>query len=288
MSLKCAKFRHKLSNSVEIISQTIDLCRKMAQYFRGENNMEMLKAEIAGLIGQFKTIINLANTIKVEEETALSDVNTSKLKALVEEFNSLVYEAASVGTKLGSHFYLSSISPLEIIDGLEGYFCGPIDAQRAITQIQSRSSKAIAFLEKVMMPTLSKEQMDELKSLRKELEKVNDINCQKNLLKSIEESEQAHHLASALIASRVIVYVLEKIPGKKDEEKVNNLFQKGLIPEKREDVKSSLLRACRLTRNTLSHRIEIFPDPAEALSILANSITLSKLESNFQSAFQNL
>jgi hypothetical protein len=60
------------------------------------------------------------------------------------------------------------------------------------------------------------------------------------LLKAIEESEQTHHLASALIASRVIIYVLEKIPGKSDGEKIDNLFQKGLIPEKREDVRTSL------------------------------------------------
>lgn len=247
--------------------------------------MEMLKAEIAGAIGQLKTVMKETETIKVEEERALSDVNTSKLKVLIDEFNTLVGQVASVSTKLRSDFYLSSISRLEIFDG---YFCASFDAQRAITEIQSRGSNAIAFLEKAIAPTLSKEQMDELRSLKEESLKVADINCQRNLLKAIEEFEQAHHLASALIASRTIVYVLEKIPGNNDEERVDKLFQKKLIPERREEAKLSLLRACRLARNALSHRIEIFPDPDEALSILANSVTLSKLETKFKSAFQNL
>jgi len=127
-----------------------------------------------------------------------------------------------------------------------------------------------------MVPALSKDQMGELRSLKEESQKVEDIELQKNLLKAIEEYEQTHYLASALIASRVIIHILEKIPGKKDEEKLDNLFQQGLIPEKK-DFKSSILRACRLARNAFSHRISIFPDPDEALSILANSVTLSKL-----------
>jgi hypothetical protein len=247
--------------------------------------MEILKAEIAGLIEQFRTIISATKTINLKGGMAglgvfLNELDNTKMETLISEFNSLVHETNAVSRKLGSSFYLSTISGLKLRRCTE--------AARAITEIQSRGSKAIAFLEKAMAPTLSKDQIDKFRSLREESLKIDDINCQKNLLKAIEESEQAHHLGSALIASRVIVYVLEKIPGKDDEEKVDNLFQKGLIPEKREDVRSSLLRACRLARNTLSHRIEIFPDPDEVLSILANSVTLSKLETKFKSVFQSL
>jgi len=61
--------------------------------------------------------------------------------------------------------------------------------------------------------------LDELNSLRRELEELEsrglDPNIVKNLREAIAEAEQGHYLASAIIASRVICYVISKIPGER-------------------------------------------------------------------------
>jgi len=222
---------------------------------------KMMKAEMSALIEHFKKIMDLTKTPMLGPS----------LEMLIDEFNLSIVETNEVSRKLGSLFNMPLISKPQ------DYFFQ--DMERVKVEIQAKGSKALAFLIMAIMPALSKDQVDKLRSLREELEKIVEPNCQKNLLKAIEEYEQAHHLASALIASRVVVNNLEKIPGKNDEEKVSYLFQKGLIAEKREDAKSSILRACRLARNILSHRIDIFPEPDEALSLLANSVTLSKVTS---------
>jgi len=79
----------------------------------GENNMEMLKAEIAGLIEQFKTIVSMTKTIKFEEGIStkyLEDEDKAKLGTIINEFNTSVHEINEVSRKLGSSFYLSGIS----------------------------------------------------------------------------------------------------------------------------------------------------------------------------------
>jgi hypothetical protein len=71
---------------------------------------------------------------------------------------------------------------LSTISGLKLRRC--TEAIKAITEMQVRDSKAIAFLEKTMAPALSKDQMDELRSLKGGIAKVDDINCQKEFAKS--------------------------------------------------------------------------------------------------------
>lgn len=52
----------------------------------------------------------------------------------------------------------------------------------------------------------------------------------KNLSEAITEAEQGHFLASAMISSRVIRYIVDNIPGERDEDKVEYLVESGAIP----------------------------------------------------------
>ena len=99
-----------------------------------------------------------------------------------------------------------------------------------------------------------------------------DINYERNLSEAIDEYEKGDYFASALISSRVIIYALNQIPGKSDEEKVNFLHEKGIIEKGRKDIHESTIKAGRLARNVFSHDIKVFPTLSEAHSLLGEAI----------------
>jgi len=123
--------------------------------------------------------------------------------------------------------------------------------------------------------------LDELNSLRRELEELEsrglDPNIVKNLREAITEAEQGHYLASAMIASRVICYVISKIPGERDEDKAEHLVKRGAVPKDRKDIQKQLVTAMRLSRNFLSHRVDLFPSPEEVLMLLGGAFVLARL-----------
>jgi len=133
----------------------------------------------------------------------------------------------------------------------------------------------------MVKPEVKPEVLDKLASLREGLEKLVDIGLdvvvERNLKEAIEEVEHGHNLASAMISSRIIRYIIDKIPGGRDEEKIENLVQKGLIPRDRKDEQKQLLTALRLSRNFLSHRIDISPEVEDTLMLLGGAFKLSKI-----------
>jgi hypothetical protein len=141
--------------------------------------------------------------------------------------------------------------------------------------IDMECDKAIGVLESIATP-LSKDELDKLTALRKELEKLSDvlsdINYERNLKEAIDEYEKGDYFASALISSRVIIYAVNQIPGKSDEEKVNFLREEGIIEKGRKDIHESIIKAGRLARNVFSHDIKVFPTPSEAHSLLGDAI----------------
>jgi len=80
--------------------------------------------------------------------------------------------------------------------------------------IDMECDKAIGVLESIATP-LSKDELDKLTALRKELEKLSDvlsdINYERNLKEAIDEYEKGDYFASALISSRVIIYAVNQI-----------------------------------------------------------------------------
>jgi len=137
---------------------------------------------------------------------------------------------------------------------------------------------AIVPLEAMLKPKVPPEVRDKLESLRKELEGIElDVDLKRNFITAIEEYEQAHYLPSAMIVSRIICYCIDKIPGKKDNEKIKFLISKGLISKERRDEKEKLLTMLRLSRNILSHDINVIPSSEETLMLLGGALSLVKL-----------
>lgn len=199
----------------------------------------------------------------------------AEAKKIIEEYNLRYYEANQV-LKVNLH----SIS---ITNSSEGQIIG------SLRILMAHCDSAVSYF-KSTISSISVEQADKLQSLRKQLGQIliylPEIEFfTKNIEEAITEFESGHFLASAILSSRVIAYTMDKFEGEKDEEKIQKLIIKKVIPKDRKDVSTNIMKASRLSRNFLSHNIQIFPSPSDSLSLLADSITLlqyyiSQVESN--------
>jgi hypothetical protein len=149
----------------------------------------------------------------------------------------------------------------------------------------------MSICENLIKPQVSPESLDRLNQLRTEVEKIeiylpdDKQFLTKNITEAIEEYEQGHLLASALIAARVIMYVYEQIPIEDDskqqssdmtEQKLKTLIKRGIIDEKERDAKKEFISSSKMARNTLSHRADVFPLIDEALSLVASAVTFCR------------
>jgi hypothetical protein len=118
----------------------------------------------------------------------------------------------------------------------------------------------------------------EVKKLENKVERgvVDDLN------EAINEFEFGHLLAGSLIASRVIRYIFDKIPGKEDSEekrveaKLNELIERGIVEKDRKDEQRDFIWASKKARDILSHVAGLSPKPEEAHRLLASAVTFAK------------
>ena len=106
-----------------------------------------------------------------------------------------------------------------------------------------------------------------------------DEDLYRNLVEAILECGEGHWLASAMIVSRSITYMIEQMGGKRrsTEELVKNLVKIGLIPKDREDEQRKLIMAIRTARNFLAHRVDVYAGPEDALMLLGAAVKLAKI-----------
>jgi len=154
--------------------------------------------------------------------------------------------------------------------------------------------KIIGLLEVEETKEITPQIKNKLSSLREQLETIEipDLGINKNIEISIEMFENGNILCSVLFASRVISYTLDqfKINKKLIEENENiksqksyielitlDCINKGIIKKNEKKYQSNFLSFIKLARNLLTHNLLFFPDVAESLGILSNSITLLDL-----------
>ena len=231
-----------------------------------------MEPDVAGVLSQFKSIKKQAIQVRqfiidgFNRETPKYGLalEISGLGSLIEEFKDAKTHFDMIRYKHKFAVYLQSIEMLRAPNKIA-----------VLRVIEIECDKAIGVLESIATP-LSKDELDKLTALRRELEKLSevlpDINYGRNLEEAIDEYEKGDFLASALISSRVIIYALDQIPGKSNEEKVKFLHEKGIIEKGRKDIHESIIKAGRLARNVFSHDIKVFPTLSEAHSLLGEAI----------------
>ena len=132
---------------------------------------------------------------------------------------------------------------------------------------------ALAFL-RTLTSRIPARERDKVNSLRDQISPLEslDANLFKHLILAVEEYENAHFLASALLAGKSVVYVLSRLPGTSDEEKVNNLVKSGTV---KQQLKDKSLNAARKARNYFSHDMSAFAEPSDALNSVSDAVDFS-------------
>ena len=262
-----------------------------------------------------KAILNDAKKLKEslkllkEQISSLRDTSGFKniytLKSLLEDYNSLRNHFLSILKE--SNLY--NVLPYISLDFL--YLkpvIGPASPSLKLYLSQSDIDMALSMVEKaergcfiiisvcesLLKPKVPQESLDRLHQLWDEVKRVEkELPREKgflviNLRKALGEYEQGHFLASALIASRVITYVLEKIPIPEEaqkikkaqsslaELKVKTLIERGVVDKNRKDEQEGFLKFSKEARNLLSHKAYIFPEIEEVLILIASAITFCK------------
>jgi len=230
---------------------------------------------IRACIGKLQIIIWLTNTLWSDVKKALVGESLKpRLSNLVARYNDTYYWINTNFFEIGTQMPLISIP----------HNFSMRDSITAVPYLQDiiiGCQTAVRGLEAKLKPKVEPEVMDRLDSIRNELrgfeEKGLDLNLIKTIQTAIEEAEQGHHLASAMISSRVITYISSQIKGETDEEKVQYLIDNGIIKKDRKDEQKQLMSSMRLSRNFLSHRIDLFSDSGNVLMLLGGAVNLSKI-----------
>ncbi len=234
-----------------------------------------MQADVAALEAQFEAIIRIGDDLMESLKTSSSSYGTgyiSQVDGLLNEYD----DAKNHFHRLGSEAkFIIPLRHLTLRDNPDRD-----DYLGLIVQIKSQSVKALGALSS-LHKRLSPQEVDKLNSLRQELEKVsqgivNDI-YPKNMNSAIDEYEGGHYLASALISSRVVRYLLDQIEGDDINQKLTKMRQLGLIGKERTDVEQSIIKANNKSRNFLSHDIRLFAEPSDALALLGDAIRILQI-----------
>lgn len=238
-----------------------------------------------------------ANGLKVALETCVEKEvgfkQLSRLERLIRDYNELRTSIVGV-PEMGklTNFIISSLPYVpsdflyikQSVTGKESrkstLFSSDIsEAISTLETISLRCHALISSLEVLLKPKIPLDTITKLGSLREELKKLEDglkPEVSSDLNEAIGEMEQGHSLAASMIASRIICYVLDKIQGKDDDEKVGKLVEFGIIEKERKDEKERFVSASRLSRNLLSHIPGLCPKPDEALQLVSSAVTFTR------------
>ncbi|MCD6591051.1 MAG: hypothetical protein J7K72_03720 [Candidatus Aenigmarchaeota archaeon] len=152
-----------------------------------------------------------------------------------------------------------------------------------ITEFIRRLEDAHISLSFLLKPNLSENEKQTIDSLRNELEKMEktgiDEKIIRNLKEAIEEAENNHYLACSMISARLILFCIDQIDGKTEEDKLDALIKCGIISkgEKSKETSKWFLKAIKSARNAIAHKITEFPQPSEMFSILGDTFKIVKV-----------
>jgi len=240
---------------------------------------EINRHALTALLAKIKGIRKLA--VNILQRRLTDNIEVRYLKNIFQLYdevrNWLIYRNYQIGEHMP---YLNTRD-------IEDYYRVNISTIRPILDnVIIGCDVAISGLEEILKPEISPTTLNRLMSLRKELDVLNiDVDVKKNIEKAISEAEQGHDLASTLISSRVLIYLIQKIPGEKIEEKAkkiaNEMVEQKLLPSDRKSIITEardFIDIAKKARNIVSHNIHYWPGPEDTLNILSKAVKLVKLK----------
>jgi hypothetical protein len=243
-----------------------------------EGAMDPIK--LTFLRGLAERIAEDANELKskLEKEPNKVDLLGYRVEAIIDDHNTLIDTISCSSEFLNLHPLLSRIS----CDYLSGAFLPSQKAFQAVSDLErvARGCHALMdTLEVLLKPRAPPDTLAKLDLLRRELEKLEDKlepGIIDDVSEAISEMEHGHNLAASLIASRVICYIFENIPGKSFEEKVNELAKREIIEKERKDEQRRFVWASKKARDILSHKAGLLPKSDEALQLVSSAVSFAR------------
>ncbi len=228
---------------------------------------------IRACIGKIQTIRVLTRTLWNDlGNTMYTESYLPRLVGLINRYKETNYWTNTYYSEIGTQMPVVSLPQRFSLSSSK-------IGQQYLQDIMIGCETAEKGLEVKLRPKVEPELIDRLDSIRNELksfeEKGLDLRLIKNIYTAIEEAEQGHYLASALISSRTNAYISDQIKGNSDDEKVQYLVDNGIIHKDRKDEQKQLLSSMRLSRNFLSHRIDLFSDSGNVLVLIGGTVALS-------------
>lgn len=248
----------------------------------------MKKTEkLMGLLGVFKEIKSEADNYSAKLDQTIYDASTSGFGIVFRSFHQYM------GIKIHHliEYYNASVANLNEFADTDVIGVNPVDRDNeigdteeakgesqvanALITIKVGSNGAIKYIEGLNLdiPIKEKDALDSLLMEIKPLERFNQP-LYAHMVDSIEAYEKGKHIAASVTAAKVIVYCLEHIPGKNDDERVAHLVSKKLLDKRSEE---KYITAVRNARNVFSHEINYLPRPQDALSIITDSVKMAML-----------
>jgi small nuclear ribonucleoprotein (snRNP)-like protein len=232
-------------------------------------------ALLLGLRERFRAIGNKAKELneqmvlrfaKDELEYALAALEFQvQVQALVESYA----VAGEEFHQLAKDVTLANVSVLKLVGSPKDI----LNLKNAVTKLAVNCDSAAGFLDRAIMP-VPKAVIMTLESRRQQIAPIEEFDAHlfTHLSKAIEELETGHYLAAAMIAGKTVAYVNDKLDGKTEEEKVENLIRLKLLDPM---LKESFLKAYRKTGDFYSHALGAVPEPQEALGAVSAAVDVA-------------
>jgi len=222
------------------------------------------RAKVTALLSQFKSIYrSVDELLRQEIRVAIGPFLLQRIIGVIRS-----YEEAR------ARFAWLAGSEAPTLVHIEEAEAGKAPLQ-SLERIKHECEMAITFLESLLYE-LTPDEVDKLNSLRNELNsiKVLDLGIHLHLENALMEYQNKHYLSVVILSGKVIVYVLEQIRGKSDEEKLKELESRNILPK---DLKADFLNATRRARNYYTHNINTSPAASDALDMLAKSFQFANM-----------
>lgn len=254
-----------------------------------ENKKELkskkaLKALYSSIKINTFAVLNVANSSSTSFENASLSITSDVYRGIIKSYNENLKFLEYILDK--NHF--DFIKEISFIDSSSEFNYGQL------IPLIAECEKILGLLEEEKPKEITPQIKNDLSSLREQLEdlQITDLGIIKNIEISIAMFEKGNILCSVLFASRVISYTLDQFKIDKEliEENENkkskksyielisiDCINKGIIEKNEKKYQSNFLSYIKLARNLLTHELLFFPNVADSLGILSNSIKLLDL-----------
>jgi hypothetical protein len=234
--------------------------------------MSLLRRESEDVMREFESIKHQANRLRQSLRDSLFG-SSEELKNLVEAYKDAKLHFGRIVSEQEIGVYLRDVE-------LKGRDYSAVYKQKALfKEIDGECDRAIGVLESMVSP-FSKEELERLTALKQHLKTLRgsfEVSYDYHLGEALSEYERGAYLASALIASRVILYALHQQFGAPLAEKLQSAQVKERKGKPETAGSEVLLAAYQNAKNFFSYDLTIVPSSAETLALLSEAFDIVEL-----------